>query len=400
MPQALHPARPEPLQTARLPQAWRELPTRARLDQAIAAALAAVERNNAHFGERFPQPSSIGGVYAAMDNTEWTNGFWTGMLWLAYELSGQSQFRASAEIHVASFDRRQRERIATNHHDLGFLYSLSCVAGYKLTGSEQARDAALGAASLLLERYYPGAGIIQAWGDLNDPAQRGRMIIDCNLNLPLLYWASATSGDLRFRDAANRHIEQAARHIVRADGSTYHTFFFNPDNGQPRAGKTHQGYSDDSCWARGQAWGISGFPLVARHNGDTRLLDLGKVLANYYLNRLPADGICYWDLIFTDGAEERDSSAAAIAACGLLELAARLPLLDPLRADYERAAAGMVMTLAEHYFQHDGAPGAGLLRHAVYHKPNRVGINESCIWGDYFYLEALTRLSRIWEPYW
>lgn len=391
---------PEVLQTERLPQAWRQLPQRGRIDQAIAAALAAVARNAAHFGERFPTPSSTGGIYGAMDNAEWTNGFWTGMLWLSYELSGQASFRTLAETHVASFDHRQRERIATNHHDLGFLYSLSCVAGYKLTGSEQARDAALGAARLLLERYYPGAGIIQAWGDLNDPGQRGRMIIDCNLNLPLLYWASDTSGDLRFRHAADRHIEQAARHIVRADGSTYHTFFFDADNGQPREGKTHQGYSDDSCWARGQAWGISGFPLVARHNGDTRLLELGKVLANYYLNRLPADGICHWDLIFTEGAEERDSSAAAVAACGLLELASRLPLLDPLRAEYECAAAGMVATLSEHYFNHDAAPGAGLLRHAVYHKPNRIGVDESCIWGDYFYLEALTRLSRIWEPYW
>jgi len=397
---ALHPASPEPLQTARLPQAWRELPSRARLDRAIANALAAVERNALHFGNQFPTPSSTGGIYPAMDNTEWTNGFWTGMLWLAYELSGKQEFRSVAETHIASFDLRQRERIATNHHDLGFLYSLSCVAGYKLTGSEQARNAALGAAELLLERYYPGAGIIQAWGDLNDPAQRGRMIIDCNLNLPLLYWASATSGDLRFRDAANRHIEQAARHIVRADGSTYHTFFFHADNGQPREGKTHQGYSDDSCWARGQAWGIAGFPLVARHNGDVRLLELGKVVANYYLNRLPPDGICYWDLIFTSGPEERDSSAAAVAACGLLELASRLPLLDPLRTEYERAAAGMVITLSENYFNHDGAPGSGLLRHAVYHKPNRIGIDESCLWGDYFYLEALTRLSRIWEPYW
>jgi len=303
----------DPLRTDRLPSAWCYLPSRARIDQAITDAVAAVGRNLDHFGDRFPMPSSVGGIYRAMDNTEWTNGFWTGMLWLSHELTGEPRFRSAAERHVDSFDRRQRERIATNHHDLGFLYSLSCVAGYKLTGSEQARDAALGAARLLLERFLPNAGIIQAWSDLNDPAQRGRMIIDCNLNLPLLYWASETSGDTRFRDAANRHIEQAARHIVRADGSTFHTFFFDGETGQPREGKTHQGYADDSCWARGQAWGISGFPLVARYNGDTRLLELSKVVANYYLNRLPADGIAYWDLIFTDGSEERDSSAAVRA---------------------------------------------------------------------------------------
>ena len=124
------------------------------------------------------------------------------------------------------------------------------------------------------------------------------------------------------------------------------------------------------------------------------------MLANYFLNRLPSDGICYWDLIFTDGPEERDSSAAAVAACGLLELASQLPLLDPQRSVYEHAAAGMILTLAERYFANDAAPGAGLLAHAVYHKPNRIGVDESCVWGDYFYLEALARLTRIWKPYW
>lgn len=226
------------------------------------------------------------------------------------------------------------------------------------------------------------------------------MIIDCNLNLPLLYWASDYSGDPAFRAAANEHIEAAARHIVRADGSTFHTFFFDPASGHALQGKTHQGHADDSCWSRGQAWGISGFPLVFRHNGDVRLIGLSKILANYFLNRLPDDGICYWDLIFTSGGEERDSSAAAIAACGLLELSKSLPLLDPLRADYERAALGMVQELSEHYLITDGAPGSGLLKHAVYHKPHGIGVGESCIWGDYFYLEALVRLTRTWEPYW
>ncbi|HEY9109143.1 MAG TPA: glycoside hydrolase family 88 protein [Roseateles sp.] len=390
----------EPLKIDRLPEAWRTPPERPAFERAIDEAVAAVRRNLAHFGDEFPEPSSRGGIYPAMGNAEWTNGFWTGQLWLAYELSGAERFRAAAERHVTSFDRRQRERIATNHHDLGFLYSLSCVAGHRLTGSEVAKSAALGAAELLMERFLPAAGIIQAWGDLNDPAQRGRMIIDCNLNLPLLFWASETTGDLRFREAANRHIEQAARHIVRPDGSTFHTFFFDADSGAPREGKTHQGFADDSCWARGQAWGIAGFPLVARYNGDTRLLELAQVLAHYYLNRLPPDGICHWDLVFTEGPEERDSSAAAVAACGLLELASQMPLLDPMRPVYESAAAGMTLTLAQSYFAHAGAPGAGLLKHAVYHKPKRIGVDESCIWGDYFYLEALVRLTRLWRPYW
>nr|WP_315220292.1 glycoside hydrolase family 88 protein [uncultured Duganella sp.] len=386
----------EPLKGATPPdQQSRQMLTRA-LDQ----ALASIDRNLAHFGDDFPAPSSTAGVYPAIGNIEWTNGFWTGMLWLAYETTGARRYRDAAERHVLGFHQRQAEKINVNHHDLGFLYSLSCVAAYKLTGSAVAAEAAMGAAHLLLERYQPRAGIIQAWGDLNDPEQSGRMIIDCNLNLPLLYWASEHSGDLRFRHAADRHIEMAARHIVRPDGSTFHTFFFDTATGLPRHGKTHQGFADDSCWARGQAWGISGFPLVFRHNGDTRLLDLSKVLANYYLNRLPEDGICYWDLIFTSGEEERDSSAAAIAACGLLELAKNLPLLDPLRGDYEAAALRVVRQLSEHYADTSGVAGGGLLRHAVYHKPHRIGIDESCIWGDYFYFESLVRLSRTWEPYW
>jgi unsaturated chondroitin disaccharide hydrolase len=396
----LNPAAPEPLNTGALPPHWNGLADKAAIDRAIGRALDTVDRNLAHFADAFPMPSSQGGVYQAMDNTEWTNGFWTGMLWLAYELTGAARYRDAALSHVRSFHARQAQHINVNHHDLGFLYSLSCVAGYRLTGDPLAAEAALGAARLLLQRYLPGAGIIQAWGELSDPAQRGRMIIDCNLNLPLLYWASDHTGDAAFRAAADRHIEAAARHIVRADGSTFHTFFFDPASGAPLHGKTHQGHADDSCWARGQAWGISGFPLVYRHNGDARLVDLAKVLANYYLNRLPADGICYWDLVFTAGTEPRDSSAAAIAACGLLELARQLPLGDPLRAQYERAAAGMVRTLATDYADTSGAPGAGLLKHGVYHKPNGVGVDEACIWGDYFYLEALVRLTRTWRPYW
>ncbi len=396
----LNSAKLEALASNRLPQHWNGEIDQALLKRATAQALLSVDRNLQHFGDAFPAPSSTRQVYPAIGNIEWTNGFWTGMLWLAYELSGAQHYRSAAERQVRSFHARQAGRVNTNHHDLGFLYSLSCVAAHRLTGDPLAAEAAMGAARQLLERFLPKAGIIQAWGELSDPAQQGRMIIDCNLNLPLLYWASDHSGDPAFRAAADRHIEAAARHIVRPDGSTFHTFFFDPASGQPREGKTHQGFADDSCWARGQAWGISGFPLVSRHNGDARLLELAQVLANYFLNRLPEDGICYWDLVFTSGSEERDSSAAAIAACGLLELAPRLAADNPLRAAYRNAAIGIVQELAANYLNRAEAPGSGLLRHAVYHKPHGIGIDECCIWGDYFFLEALTRLQRDWQPYW
>lgn len=375
-------------------------PNRETIDAILAAVLARIDNNLAVFTDAFPAPSSIDGVYPAIDNVEWTNGFWTGMLWLAYEATGAARYRQAAERQVATFTARIDQRINVDHHDLGFLYSLSCVAAWKLTGDTVARDTALEAARLLLARYLPAAGIIQAWGDLSDPAQAGRMIIDCNLNLPLLYWASEVTGDLAFARAADHHIEQAARHIVRPDNSTFHTFFMDPVTGAPREGKTHQGHSDDSCWARGQAWGISGFPLVNRYKADPALIELSARLANYYLNRLPDDLVCCWDLVFTGPPHERDSSAAAIAACGLLELARALPLLDPDRAAYEAAALATVEALGARYLLPLGQPGTGVLAHGVYHMPNKVGVDEACLWGDYFFLEALVRLTRAWEPYW
>ena len=370
------------------------------LDTAIASALSRVDRNLAMFGDRFPAPASVEGVYPLIDNTEWTSGFWTGTLWLAYELTGAERYRDAAESHTESYARRIKDRINVDHHDLGFLYSLSCVACARLTGNRTAQDCAIAAADLLYARFLPQAGIIQAWGALNDPAQAGRMIIDCNLNLPLLYWASRITGNPKYSQAADSHILLAQKHLVRPDASTFHTFFLDPETGAPREGRTHQGFSDTSCWSRGQAWGIAGFAAVYRHKADAGLIGTAARLANYFLNRLPDDFVCNWDLVFTGPPEPRDSSAAAIAACGLLELVKHLPLTDPDRSAYEGAATLIVKSLSDAYAVPPDAPGTGILRHAVYHMPNRVGVDESCIWGDYFYLEALLRLTRIWESYW
>ena len=372
-------------------------PDQALVTRSIQFVLARIDAGLATFTDKFPAPSSIDGRYAPIENVEWTNGFWTGMLWLAYEITGEARYRAVAERHVASFERRLDQRINVDHHDLGFLYTLSCVSAYKLTADDAAKHSALRAAEMLLARYLPNAGIIQAWGDLSDPAQRGRMIIDCNLNLPLLYWATEITGEQSFRSAADMHVSRAAAHLARSDASTFHTFYMDGQSGAPLYGKTHQGHSDESCWARGQAWGIYGFPLVCRYSPATALNHLTIKLANYFLNRSPDDGICYWDLCFTSGSQPRDSSAAAIAACGLLELAKSLA---PPQAETYRAAAWAIVKALSREYLADALPANGVLKHAVYHMPNRVGVDESCIWGDYFYFEALMRLSRDWHPYW
>lgn len=374
--------------------------TREFCETAIAYVLKKIDQSLDVFVDTFPAPASQHLVYPAIDNVEWTTSFWTGMLWLAYDVTGDARYRQAAAKQVASFRQRIEQKIAVDHHDLGFLYTLSCVAAYRLTGNDDAKQAALQAADHLLTRYFAKAGIIQAWGDLNNPEQRGRMIIDCLMNLPLLYWAAEVTGDAHYARIAHRHAQQTAAYIVREDASTYHTFYMDVETGAPKFGKTAQGFSDTSCWSRGQAWGIYGFPLSYRYTKDRALLDVPQKLANYFLNRLPADSVCYWDLVFTDGPEERDSSAAAIAACGLLELAKHLPLTNPYRRAYEQAAAAMIRSLADHYTTVNHPESNGLLLHAVYSKPGGNGVDECCIWGDYYYFEALVRLRQDWQMYW
>ncbi|MED5019473.1 glycoside hydrolase family 88 protein [Paenibacillus chibensis] len=374
--------------------------TKERCMEALTFIYGQIDRNLETFKDTFPSEASTGNIYRQVGNTEWTPAFWTGMLWLAYETTGNEKYRLAGEKQIESFRQRVEEQRYTNTHDLGFLYTLSCVSAYKLTGNEEAKQIALDAAELLYIRYLDQAGIIQAWGDLSDPKQQGRMIIDCLMNLPLLYWASEVSGDTKFYEAAASHVRMSARYLIREDASSFHTFYMDTETGQPKYGSTAQGYADDSCWSRGQAWGIYGFPLSYRYTGDAELIELTSKIANYFLNRLPADYVCYWDLIFTEGPEERDSSAAAIAVCGLLEAAKHLPVLDPLKRQYENAALLILESLIENYMTTHTPESNGILLHAVYSKPGNNGVDECCIWGDYYMQEALVRVTRDWKPYW
>lgn len=382
------------------------------LDLAVAAALRTIDANIAEFGERYPADTTAGGRYPirpaagggrapAGSNVGWTTSFWPGVLWLAYDLTKEDAYLTAASAHVRSFVDRVDRGIDLETHDLGFLYTLSCVTAWRATENGDARRAALAAADHLMTRVLEPAGIIQAWGDLNDPKQRGRTIIDSLMNTPLLFWASKTTGDPRYADVASRHAVQLRDHILRPDDSTFHTYFWNPATGEPLRGDTEQGSADDSCWARGQAWGIYGFALNHRHTGDAPFLDAAQRCADYYIAHLPADHVPYWDMVFGDGSgEERDSSAAAIAANGLVVLADQLPA-GP-RADEYRAVAGQILaSLIADYATQGGLPADSLIRHGVYDKPKGVGVDEGTLWGDYFYLEALTRATRPgWSDPW
>lgn len=370
------------------------------IKKAIDFVLKKIDENLAVFTDKYPAPASKNLVYPAIDNTDWTSSFWTGMLWLAYEYTHDEKYKKVALLQVEDYKRRIESRSHIDTHDLGFLYTLSCMAGYRILEDSNCKEIAIAAAKVLMERYYEKAGIIQAWGDLRDVSQQGRMIIDCCMNLPLLYFTTEQTGDPSFYDAAYSHIRQAIRYLVREDSSSYHTFYMDVKSGEPLYGKTCQGYSDDSCWTRGQAWGMYGLPLSYGYTKDPSLLDMNKRISHYFLNRLPEDHVSYWDLIFTEGDEERDSSSVPIAACGLLEYVKYLDQNDPDREIYQNAAVAMIQSLSKNYTSKDHPESNGILLHAVYSKPAGDGVDECNIWGDYFYFEALMRLNRDWKLYW
>lgn len=378
--------------------------TAAEVMEGLDFASGQVIRNLPEFTDRFQKAYSDHGFYEPTPNEDWTTGFWTGEIWLAYEHTKDERLRHAAEVQIDSFLDRIIRKEGVDHHDMGFLYSPSCVAGYKLTGNWTGRRAAILAADQLIARYHPKGEFLQAWGPMDEPGNY-RLIIDCLLNLPLLFWASDETGNPIYREIAKKHIHTALANVIRGDYSTWHTFFFDMETGAPDHGATCQGYRDGSAWARGQAWGIYGTAVGYRYTKKQEYIEMFKGVTDYFLDHLPEDLVPYWDLEFTDGSPEpRDSSSASIAACGMLQMA---EYLDEADAGYYTEAAGKIMkSVFDNYAVKDPAVSNGLVLHSTYsnHSPyntcNHYGVDECNLWGDYFYMEALTRLIKDWNPYW
>lgn len=374
---------------------------RGPLDRALAVAVDRIGENLDQFYDRFPTPSSTDLVYEATDNKDgWTTAFWTGLCWLAYEATGERRFKNAAEAQLETFIRRL-DTGSVETHDLGFLYTLSAVAGHRLTGNERYRTAAITAADLLIERFWEAPGLIQAWDSLEaegDSSNRGRMIVDTMMNLPLLFWASAETGEPRYGAIAETHARTNADTIVRSDGSTFHTFKCDVERGVPIGGKTVQGYDDSSCWARGQTWAIYGYAVASDYTDEGAYAQLSAKLTNYYLSHVQDDHIPRWDFDAPAEPDIRDSSAAAIAACGLDELSRRLPFADERKEAYRNAAFLTLESLAENYST-AGRDSNGLLTAGAYH-PSAGDYDECCLWGDYFYVEGLLRATHHWSRYW
>lgn len=371
---------------------------------ALERAVAQVRRNLPAFTYTCQNHSSVDNVYPPCENNQWTCGFWPGEIWLAYEHSKDPVFQYAGLIQMESFYHRIQNKIEVDHHDMGFLYTPACVAAWMHTGNERAKEAAILAADQLITRFQLVGRFLQAWGAMGE-AENYRYIIDCLMNLPLLYWAAEVTGDEKYRIIALQHTETCLKYSFREDGSTFHTYFLDPKTGEGVRGVTCQGYRDDSSWARGQAWAIYGMANSYRYTKDERCIAFFRRALDYYLERLPEDMIPYWDLIFTDGSgEPRDSSSAAIVACGLLEMAPYLPEEEARRC--RSLARQMVGSLVQNYSVGPESPSNGQLLHGTYSKKSPYntctpeGVDECVSWGDYFYMEALTRLTCDWKTYW
>lgn len=324
---------------------------------------------------------------------DWCSGFWSGILWYTYEYTSDSEILSNARKFTEPLSAILD--VPVDNHDLGFMLNCSFGNGLRITGDPAYQEILLRAADTLAILYNPKVGTILSW-----PGMREKMnwphntIIDNMINLELLFWASKNGGSHKLYNIAVKHAETCMNTMVRPDYSLYHVAVFDTIDGHFIKGVTHQGYSDSSMWARGQAWGIYGYTMTYRETKDKRFLLLAEKLAYRFLERLPEDGIPYWDF---DDPEipnaPKDASAAAIAASGMLELSTFIND-DQEKSKYKDAAVTLLKKLSSSEYL-SGDKNQAMLLHSTGHHPNGSEIDASIIYADYYYFEALLRLNRI-----
>lgn len=338
---------------------------------------------------RYPARSKGDGTWITTGPEEWTSGFLPGALWLAYEQSGNPYWRDWARAREAGIESQEYN---TGTHDIGFMIYDSFGNGYRLTADQREHDVTLTAAGSLSRRFNPAVGSIRSWGAITDPGFT--VIIDNMMNIELLFWGAAQGGDPTWAQMAVRHAFTSARDLVRPDGSTFQAAEYDQDSGAVVRRHTVQGYNDNSTWSRGQAWAIHGFTTTYGYTHNQHFLDTARAAADYFVHHLPADGVPYWDfgLPRTVG-QPRDSSAAAIAASGLIELSA----LDPDRTRstrYLHAAQAILTALSTPTYLADRTDRGAILLHGTQNKPAG-NADTGLIFGDYYFLEALLRYAKL-----
>ncbi len=320
----------------------------------------------------------------------WTNGFWGGIMWQMYTLTGKEIYRNIAEQNEKKLDADLMDYEKLDH-DNGFKWLPTAVADYRVTGNRSSKNRGLLAAGNLAGRYNCAGKFIRAWNDWPNSKvdRRGWAIIDCMMNLPLLYWASEETGDPRFSQIAANHADTAMRAFIRGDGSANHIVEFDPASGEMIKSYGGQGYGEGSSWTRGQSWGLYGFMLSYLHTQNNAYLETAERIANYFIANIPDSGLIPVDFRQPEDVKLEDSTAAAIASCGLIELARQKD--GRQQKIYLNAALKMLQALTKNSFNWNEEEDNLLTKcTAAYHDEKH---EFSIIYGDYFFLEALMKLT-------
>ena len=327
----------------------------------------------------------------------WTNGFWPGMLWQMYSATEDEIYKETAE-GVEERLAGLLDTFESLDHDIGFLFLPSAVANYRKTGNKDARRRGLHAANILAGRFNPVGKFIRAWNGsvgpvLGEKESSGGMIIDCMMNIPLLYWAAKETGDPRFHHVAVSHAKTAQQYIVREDGSCNHIVVFDPQTGEFLDNPGGQGFEQGSAWSRGQSWAVYGFSLSYRHTGDESFLNTAKRCAHYCISNLAVNG--WLPLVDYRAPKEPlkyDSTAGMITACGLLELAEHV-------GEYEKnlytTAALNILKACDAKFSNWDPEADSIVDGGTffYHDPEGKNTEVPIIYADYYFIEALLRLK-------
>ncbi|MDG0809951.1 glycoside hydrolase family 88 protein [Cohnella rhizosphaerae] len=356
-----------------------------------------VDRMIAQFGDRCPHFAGKDGIYDDMGTDWWTSGFWGGLLWVMYGATGEARYREAAWHWDETIERWFVLPTDQLNHDVGFQFLPTAVIKHTATGDADGCRRGLAAANFLAGRFNPAGGFIRAWnGD-----KYGWAIVDCMMNIPLLFWATQITGDPRYKHIALLHADTSLRYSVRDDGSVNHIVSFDPESGEYLGSIGGQGNAPDSAWSRGTAWGLYGFAAAYGWTGDVKYLNAAKRIAHFFVAALPDDLVPYWDFrLDTAEGEPRDSSAAAIAASGLLDIASSVPPAE--RGIYLDSATRILASLTANYGTWDRPEHEGILIAATGHKPGNGCIDGSLVYGDYFYVEAVAKLNgwrhRVFGP--
>jgi unsaturated chondroitin disaccharide hydrolase len=327
-----------------------------------------------------------------VSSRDWTSGFFPGILWYLYEYSGEQEWKEHAQLYTSYMER---EKTNPGTHDMGFKIYCSVGNAYRLAPTEEHKQVIIESARTLCTRFNKTVGLTRSW-DMFKDKWMFPVIIDNMMNLELLFAATQLSGDSSFYHTAVTHANTTLQNHFRPDNSSYHVLNYDTVTGKVMNRQTHQGYADESAWARGQSWGLYGFTMCYRFTKDPRYLAQAEKIADFILQHphLPADMVPYWD--FNAPAipnEERDASAAAIMASALYELGT----YSGKGREYHKKAVRILRSLTDHYRSPAGDSKGFMLLHSVGHKPAKSEVDVPIIYADYYYLEALLRGKRLKE---